>query len=84
MKNNSLELIGYSSAKPEEAAKIKNDEEMLEFLRNFIVLTETPCTPYKYKRGKTYAKKAHYINGKKVNRQVYGYVKRWLMREKSE
>ena len=38
-------------------------------------VTEIPCTPYKYKDG-TYDKKAHYINGKRVNRQVYGYIKR--------
>ena len=48
---------------------------MFKFLRQFIILTEIPCTPYKYKDG-TYDKKAHYINGKRVNRQVYGYIKR--------
>ena len=28
------------------------------------------------KKDGTYDKKAHYINGKRVNRQVYGYIKR--------
>lgn len=68
------------SAKINEQFKLKSDVEMFKFLRQFITLTETECTPYKYKRA-TYEKKAHYINGKKVNRQVYHYVKRWLAKQ---
>ena len=57
--------------------RISSEKEMFSFLRQFISLTETESTPYKRKPG-SYSKKAHYINGKKVNRQVYGDVKRWL------
>jgi hypothetical protein len=57
--------------------RISSEKEMFAFLRQFISLTETESTPYKRRPG-AYPKKAHYINGKKVNRQTYGYVKRWL------
>lgn len=63
-----------------EQFKIKSEKEMFRFLRQFITLTETSSTPYKRKAG-SYSKKAHYINGKKVNRQVYNYIKRWLIKQ---
>lgn len=67
----------------DDRVKIESDEEMLIFLKQFITLTETDCTPYKHKKS-TYDKKAHYINGKKVNKQVYNYIKRWLMNQESK
>lgn len=68
---------GYEATARDGQFKIKSEKDMFVFLRQFITLTETSSTPYKRKAG-SYLKKAHYINGKKVNRQVYGYVKRWL------
>lgn len=57
--------------------RIQSDEEMLRFLRRFLTLTETDETPYRRRPG-TYPKKAHYINGEKVNEQAYSYVKKKL------
>jgi len=57
--------------------KIRNDREVIRFLKQFIILEETPTTNYKHKLGK-YNKKGHWINGKKVNQQVYNYIKNWL------
>lgn len=60
-----------------DQAKIKTDREMFKYLKQFIVLEEENITRYKHKLG-YYPKKAHYINGKKVNRQIFNYVKKWL------
>jgi len=60
-----------------DQAKIKTDREMFRYLKQFIVLEEENITRYKHKLG-YYHKKAHYINGKKVNRQIFNYVKKWL------
>lgn len=57
--------------------KFRSDADMIRFLRQFINLEELPVTNYKHKLGH-YKKKGHYINGKKVNRYVYNYVKNWL------
>lgn len=62
--------------------RIKSDDEMLAFLRRFVSLTETESTPYKRKPG-SYPKKAHYINGEKVNEQAYSYVKKRLCGKKT-
>ena len=67
----------------DDRIKIGSDSEMLIFLKQFITLTETDCTPYKHKKS-SYNKKAHYINGKKVNEQVYNYIKKWLMNQNDE
>ena len=81
MENNLFDKDYEIKDKAEGQFKIKSDAEMFKFLRQFIILTEIPCTPYKYKDG-TYDKKAHYINGKRVNRKVYGYIKRWLKKQR--
>lgn len=55
--------------------KLRSEREVLLFLKQFITLEEDELTPYRHKNG-YYQKKAHYINGKKVNRQVYAAVKK--------
>jgi len=60
-----------------DQVKLKNDLDMLRFFKQFIKVEEENRTPYKHKLG-YYKKKAHYINGRKVNRYVYQYVKNWL------
>ena len=59
----------------DDRIKIGSDSEMLIFLKQFITLTETDCTPYKHKKS-SYNKKAHYINGKKVKEKVNNYIKK--------
>lgn len=60
-----------------EQTKLRTDREMFRYLKQFITLEELPRTNYKHKLG-YYKKKGHYINGKKVNRYIYNYVKKWL------
>lgn len=62
---------------PYNQFKLKSDREMFRYLKQFIILEELPVTNYKHKLGH-YNKKGHYINGKKVNRYIYNYVKKWL------
>lgn len=57
--------------------KISSENELLNYLKQFIIIDEVDKTPYKHKPA-YYNKKAHYVNGKKVNRQVYSYIKDWL------
>lgn len=57
--------------------KFRTDTEMFRFLKQFIQLEEENMTPYKRKNG-YYNKKAHYLNGKKINRYIYAYIKNWL------
>ncbi len=59
---------------------MKSEKELFAFLRQSVSLIETESVPYKRKPG-SHSKKAHYVNGRKVDRQVYGCVKRRLKRE---
>jgi len=72
----------YSTNKKEvyNQFKLKSEKELLKYLKQFITISEEPITPYKYKDG-YYNKKAHYINGQKVNRDVYKYIKNWLEKD---
>ena len=67
----------FSEKNPYKQFKIKNTRELIRFLKQFIVLREDDITPYKHKPA-YYNKKAHYINGQRVNRQVYAFVKNWF------
>jgi len=57
--------------------RIRNERDLIRFLKYFTKLEEEDTTPYKHKNG-YYSKKAHYVNGRRVNRQVYNYLKKWM------
>jgi antirestriction protein len=67
-----------STAEGQEAwAKISESVDLLHLIAEFSSVNEESKTPYKNDYA-YYSKRAHYVNGRKVNRRVYARVRKYL------
>lgn len=67
-----------SAAEDREAvARISESVDLLHLMAELSSVDEESTTPYKNDYA-YYFKKAHYVNGRKVNRQVYARVRKYI------